>query len=77
MASMPMVLVAAGLAWLGMKRGWGWLVLASVFVMGVAAAASPLGRGIYSGYAAAVLGVWDAIVAIWYAFLSVLNGAFR
>lgn len=77
MASMPLVLVAALLAWLGMKRGWFWLIVVSIFVMGVSAAGSPMGQGILSGYAAGVLGIWDAIVALWNAFLSVLNGAFR
>ena len=64
MAGLPWVVVFGALAWFGMRRGWGWLVVLSVFCMGVAGADTQPGALIYGGAQGLVAGAWHGLLGL-------------
>lgn len=68
MAGLPWVITFALFALLGMRRGWGWLVVLSVFLMGVSAAHTDIAASL-NGLAR------NTVATIWSSVVSLLNSA--
>lgn len=64
MAGLPWLVVFGGFAFLGIARGWGWLVILSIFCMGVGAADTAAGAGIYDGVTGLIAGAWSGLLSM-------------
>lgn len=64
MAGLPWVVVFALVAWLALSRGWMWLLVASVFCMGVFAGGTTVGEAIAGTFASALSGAYGLLTSL-------------